>query len=59
MALRNLEPPLGYLARHADPDLDGAGLRDALELNLRQHDWPVVQTGRLFAGFALLFRSAA
>ncbi|WP_414041196.1 hypothetical protein ACJU26_03715 [Acidithiobacillus sp. M4-SHS-6] len=45
MALRDLEPPLGYFVRHADPDLDGAGLRDAVELNLRQQDWPVVQRG--------------
>uniref|UniRef100_E6QBB5 Uncharacterized protein n=1 Tax=mine drainage metagenome TaxID=410659 RepID=E6QBB5_9ZZZZ len=45
MALRDLEPPLGYFTCHADPNLDGAGLRDAVELNLRQHDWPVVQRG--------------
>jgi len=45
MALRDLEPPLGYFVRHANPDLDGAGLRDALDQSLRQHDWPAVQRG--------------
>jgi len=43
--LRDLEPPLGYFVRHANPDRDGAELRDALDRSLRQHDWPSVQRG--------------
>lgn len=45
MALRDLEPLLGYFARHANPDRDGASLRDAMDCALQQMEWPAVQRG--------------